>query len=49
LANINKLTIAFEGIPACIVSKGALNYLGEYKDLPTQVVAFNNPKQKEKI
>jgi len=35
--------ISFEGIPACLVKNpDKLKYLGELKDLPTEVVAYNN-------
>ncbi|SRR4030042_1114319 len=49
LAKENKFTIAFEGIPACLIKdKNKLDYIGELRDLNTEVVAFNNPqKQRE--
>ncbi|MCX6746265.1 MAG: radical SAM protein, partial [Candidatus Parcubacteria bacterium] len=47
-SKINNFTIAFEGIPACLINdKNKLDYIGELRDLNTEVVAFNNP-QKER-
>ncbi|MCX6743621.1 MAG: radical SAM protein, partial [Candidatus Parcubacteria bacterium] len=46
LAKEKKFTIAFEGIPACLIKdKDKLNYIGELRDLNTEVVAFNNPNK----
>ena len=48
LAKINNFTVAFEGIPACLIKdENKLDYIGELRDLNTEVVAFNNP-QKER-
>ncbi|MFA5188680.1 MAG: radical SAM protein [Patescibacteria group bacterium] len=48
LAKEKNLTIAFEGIPACLIKdNNKLDYIGELRDLKTEVVAFNNP-QKER-
>jgi MoaA/NifB/PqqE/SkfB family radical SAM enzyme len=49
LAKNNNFTIAFEGIPACLINdKNKLDYIGELRDLNTEVVAFNNPtKERE--
>ena len=46
LAKENNFTIAFEGIPACLIKdKNKLDYIGELRDLNTEVVAFNNPNK----
>ena len=48
LSKINNFTIALEGIPACLIKdENKLDYIGELRDLKTEVVAFNNP-QKER-
>ncbi len=44
LAKNFKLNISFEGIPPCLIKdKEKLEYLGESRDLNTEVIAFNNP------
>ena len=42
----NNIRIAFEGIPACLINdKAKIEYLGELRDLNTEIVAYNNPEK----
>lgn len=45
-AKENKITIAFEGIPPCLIeNEEKLDYLGELRDKKTEIVAYNNPEK----
>jgi len=43
-AKKKKIRIAFEGIPACLIDDSEKqDYIGELRDMNTQIVAYNNP------